>query len=222
MTDRGRSSGGLRTIFSFFLGLMLTAFIGVGVYTFHPPPEQFESQIRDLTQREQAIRDSRTNNELTTEDRNQIEEIGRQRSELCDAAEEALKLWGRSTSIILIVFATLAMVVSLVRADQLPVISNGLLLGGVFSMLYGIGWVIATDTSITRFLVMTAALVITLGLGYVRFVRRGKSSTTSTDSGILESAGLADIEYRVQDLEGRMNEAAHALGKGPDGQVRKG
>jgi hypothetical protein len=94
------------------------------------------------------------------------------------------------------------------------VISNGLLLGGVFSMLYGIGWIIATDTSITRFLVMTAALLITLGLGFVRFVRRGKSSQAS-----IENTGLSDIERRVQDLEGRMSAAAQVLGRkseGPD------
>ena len=43
MKDPGRSTG-LRTIFSFFLGLMLTAFAGVGVYTFYPPPEEFTNQ----------------------------------------------------------------------------------------------------------------------------------------------------------------------------------
>ena len=143
---------------------MLTAFVGVGVYTFHPPPEEFNTQIRDLNRHEQAIRNTRPPNELTSVDRDQIQEINRQRNELRDAEAEARKPWGRSTSVILIVFATLAMGVSLVRADQLPVISNGLLLGGVFTMLYGVGWVLTTDTSITRFLVMSVALVITLGL----------------------------------------------------------
>jgi len=211
MADIGRS-GGLRTIFSFFLGLMLTAFAGVGVYTFHPPPEQFQAEIRNLNRREQAIRNARPHNELTTEDRNQIQEINRHRTELMDAEAEARKPWGRSTSVILIMFATLAMVVSLVRADQLPVISNGLLLGGVFTMLYGVGWIVATDTAITRFLVMSVALVITLGLGYVRFVRRGTIAPVTVGLGVAEGEGLADIERRVRDLEERMNEAAHALG----------
>jgi FtsH-binding integral membrane protein len=204
--------GALRTIFSFFLGLMLTAFVGVGVHTFHPPPEQFDGQIRDLTRREEEIRNSRPPNELTTEDRAQIQEINRQRNELIDAAAEARKPWGRSTSVILTVFATLAMAVSLVRADQLPVISNGLMLGGVFTMLYGVGWIIATDTSITRFLVMTGAVVITLGLGYVRFVRRGTTPPATAGSPIREGEGFVDIERRIRDLEERMNEAAHALG----------
>jgi hypothetical protein len=209
-----KPDAGLRIIFSFFLGLMLTAFIGVGVYTFHAPPEQFEHQIRDLSRREQAIRLSGPANELTAAERDQIQDIDRQRSELVDAAAEARKPWVRSTSVVLIVLATLAMAISLVRADQLPVISNGLLLGGVFTMLYGVGWIVATDSSITRFLVMSAALVITLGLGYTRFVRRDKTPPTAPDSriaGVAEDVGLANIERRVQDLEGRMNRAASAL-----------
>jgi hypothetical protein len=210
---------GLRTIFSFFLGLMLTAFVGVGVYTFHGPPEKFQAQIRDLARREGAIRNSRPASELTVADQNQIQELDRQRSELVDAAAEAHKPWGRSTSIILIVFATLAMAVSLVRADQLPVISNGLLLGGLFTMLYGVGWIVATDTSVARFFVMTAALAITLALGYVRFVRRGASSIAPGTT-IPESEGIAHMERRVRELEERMNNAARALRPDGDGSSR--
>jgi hypothetical protein len=205
-------SDGLRRIFSFFLGLMLAAFVGVGVYTFHSPPEQFDSQIRDLARREQAIRNSRPPNELEASDRDQIQEINRQRNDLMDAAEKARRPWARSTSIILMVFATLTMAVSLVRADQLPVISNGLLLGGVFTMLYGVGWIVTSDTSITGFLVITAALVITLGLGYLRFVRRSATSPATAGSGIQDGEGFAGVERRVRVLEERMNEAAHALG----------
>lgn len=205
-------SDGLRTIFSFFLGLMLTVFVGVGVYTFHPPPETFDNQIRDLAAREEAIRDSRPPDELSASDREEIQDINHRRSELREASEDARVPWGRSTSIILIVFATLTMAVSLVRADQLPVISNGLLLGGVFTMIYGVGWIAVTDTSMARFLVITAALAITLGLGYVRFVRRGTSAPTTAGSGIPQGDGLADIEHRVRRLEERMNDAAQAMG----------
>jgi hypothetical protein len=214
MTDAKRDTG-LRTIFSFFLGLMLTAFIGVGVYTFHPPPDKLDNQIRDISRREQALRAGRPSGELTATDRDQIQSMDRERNKLVDAAAEARKPWGRGTSAILIVFATLAMAISLVRADQLPVISNGLLLGGLFTMLYGVGWIVATDTSITRFWVMTAALVITLGLGYARFVRRSAASPVAPESPMAEREGLAQIEQRVKNLEARMNDAAHALGREP-------
>ena len=215
MPDLGRSSA-LQTIFSFFLGLMVTAFVGVGVYTFHPSPEkEFSLQIQDLKRQEQAIRNSRSEDELTPADRNQIQTLTDERNELTDAAQTTREAWGRSTSIILIVFATLAMAISLVRADRLPVITNGLLLGGVFSMLYGVGWIIATDTSVARFFVMTVALAITLALGYVRFVRRA-ASVMSSESTRTAGAGPGDIERRVRELEGRMNEAASALGRKSD------
>jgi len=205
-------SGGLRTIFSFFLGLMVTAFVGVGVYTFHRPPQEFETRMRDLDRREQAIRTLRAPNELTAADRDQLQDIRIKRNEVMEAGQAAREVWGRSTSIILVALATLAMAISLVRADQLPVVSNGLLLGGVFTMLYGVGWIIATDTSIIRFLVMTVALVITLALGYVRFVRRKAIAPATVASGFGEAEGLAALERRVRELEQRMNDAATALG----------
>jgi hypothetical protein len=212
MKDPGRSTG-LRTIFSFFLGLMLTAFAGVGVYTFYPPPDEFNTQIRELNRREEMIRDSRPADQLTEEDRVQIREVNEERYALQDALREAQRPWGRTTSIILMVTATLAMAVSLIRADQLPVISNGLLLGGVFTMLYGVGWIIATDVSKARFVVMTIALGITLILGYVRFVRIGKTAVGKGDAAAPDAEGLADIELRLRALEERMQEAARALGQ---------
>ena len=213
MADSGRSVG-LRTIFSLFLGLMFTAFAGVGVYTFYPPSEEFSTQIRDLNRREEIIRDSRPADQLTDEDRAQIQELNLQRYALQDAREEAEKPWGRNTSIILMVTATLAMAVSLVRASQLPVISNGLLLGGVFTMLYAVGWIIATDSSIARFVVMAVALLITLALGYIRFVQGGKAAAGGADATMPDADGLAKIELRLRDLEERMSEAGRALTQG--------
>lgn len=209
MPDPRRDTG-LRTIFSFFLGLMLTAFVGVGVYTFHGPPQQHEAQIRDLNRQQAALRSAKAGAALTPAEQAQIQEMESRRTALADSASEARKPWGRSTSMILIVFATLIMAVSLVRADELPVITNGLLLGGLFTMLYGVGWILSTDTSVTRFLVMTAALLITLSLGYARFVRRRAAATApSVDTGGGED--LDAIEARLRNLEERMNDAARAL-----------
>jgi len=211
MADVSRS-GGLQTIFSFFMGLMVTAFVGVGVYTFYPSPEKdLNRRIQDLSRREEGVRNSRPADEMTTEDREQIQEINTKRDELSDAAQKAREAWGRITSIILVVFATLVMAVSLIRADHLPVISNGLLLGGLFTMVYGVGWIVATDTSVARFAVMTVALLTTLALGYTRFVRRRTMTASADGAGGPSGEGLADIEQRVRDLERRLNEASDAL-----------
>jgi hypothetical protein len=206
MVSADRSSG-LHTIFSFFLGLMVTAFVGVGVYTFHPPDKEPQRQMQELSRREQAIRNSKPANDLTAEDRAQIQALTDQRDQLADASQVGFEMWARSTSIILITLATLAMAVSLIRADQLPVISNGLLLGGVFTMVYGVGWVVAAGSSVTRFVVMTVAFLITLALGYVRFVRGRAAAAAPVGGGAIP----ADIERRLRELEERMDGAAVAL-----------
>ena len=80
-------------------------------------------------------------------------------------------------------------------------------------MLYGIGWIAFSGTSIIRFLVITTALMITLMLGYVRFVRKGKMSPTTEGEQTKKVDNLEGIERRIRDLEVRMNDAAKALRK---------
>jgi hypothetical protein len=212
IAERG---SGLQIIFSFFLGLMVTTFIGVGVYTFHPPNEALEVQMEEVNRREREVR---TPVEPTAEESARLQEIEAERIALFDAQRVAREEWGRSTSIILIILATLVMAVSLVRADQLPVISNGLLLGGVFTMVSGVGWIVATDTSVTRFVAVSVAFAITLGLGYARFVRRQEDPRTATAGGPSLSAGsggdpeLAGLEERVRSLEARLEAAASVFG----------
>src|SRR5262245_37035902 len=119
-------STGLQTIFGIFLGLMVTAFVGVGVYTFYEPPEvQFRDRIVALDRQEQTLRNAKAQDALTPEDRAAIQRVVDERNALSDQSLMAHRRWGRRTSIILIAFATLAMAISLVRAEQLPVLSNG-------------------------------------------------------------------------------------------------
>jgi hypothetical protein len=212
-----RGTGGLQIIFSFFLGLMVTAFVGVGVYTFHPPDKVLERQLLELDREEQAMGVGRASDELTEEDRARMQELMDARNAAIDANQDSRDAWGRSTSMILITFATLVMVVSLVRSDQLPVISNGLLLGGVFTMVYGVGWIVVSDTSLTRFLVLTAALTITLALGFVRFAMPHGAPGSRAEHGPppVDNAGenrTGELEARLRALETRMEEAAAALG----------
>jgi hypothetical protein len=207
-----RSGTGLQTLFAIFLGLMVTAFVGVGVYTFYPSPgAQFRGRIVSLGREQQAIRNSQPENALTPADRAQVQKIADEQNKVQDASRASTEAWGGRTSIILVALATLAMAISLVAAAQLPVISNGLLMGGVFTMLYGVGWVIASGTSTTRFIVMTFALVITLALGYMRFVRRRAPAEARTGIATAPVGEFVDLEQRVRTLEERMVQAATAL-----------
>ncbi len=127
-----------------------------------------------------------------------------------DTFRLANEAWARTTSIILIVLATLAMTASLMRTEQLPVISNGLLLGGVFTMAYGVGWGIFSGSTVMRFVVITVALILTLGLGYTRFVRQRVFLQPSKE-GSVTTHGLVDLEQRVRALEDQIDEAARVF-----------
>jgi uncharacterized protein HemX len=192
---------------------MVTAFVGVGTYTFYPGPfDEYNERIEAMNREREAISNSKADADLTPEDRSRIQAVQDRINTEQDALQAAVSTWGRVTSIILVVFATFAMAISLIKAGQLPVISNGLLLGGVFTMLYGVGWIVFSDTSAMRFVVMTVALAITLGLGYVRFVK-GRAAAEATGSPVaLTGEGVAELEQRVRDLERRLDEAASALG----------
>jgi type VI protein secretion system component VasK len=211
-----RQSAGLQIIFSIFLGLMVTAFVGVGVYTFYPTPEPaLSKRIQELDRQQQQIQNFKSETALTTEDRARLQAIQDELNKTQDAMQASMEVWGRNTSIILITFATIVMVLSLIRPEELPVISNGLLLGGVFTMIYGVGWIVATGTSLARFIVMAVALVITLALGYVRFVRGHKVKAAPAEMGAEAGVAVAGLEDRVVALERRMDDAASALGHKP-------
>ena len=73
---RDAPSGGLQIIFSIFLGLMITAFVGVGVYTFYPPLDSpYDIQIRDLSRQQQALTNSKAPDTLTTADRERLQAL---------------------------------------------------------------------------------------------------------------------------------------------------
>jgi len=224
MSQPDKQRGALQIIFSFFLGLMVTAFIGVGVYTFYPPPEQrYQDQLQQLYRQQEDVQNFREPSSVTAAERAKLRGIQDEIRKLEDAQQAAREVWGRNTSIILIAFATLVMCISLIMSDHLKVISNGLLLGGLFTMLYGTGWIIATGTSQARFFVMTAALAITLALGWVRFVRErreGPAASTQPLPAVAEDAPpppLAALSKRVDELE-RRNAALAAVLAGENGE----
>ncbi len=216
MVGPQRQRGALQIIFAFFLGLMVTAFLGIGVYTFYPEPAEvdaLEERANDLRREQGEFRSVRSDGELTAEQRERVDALEREIEQVYEERQQRSAAWARTTSIILVLLSTLAMGVSLIRADQLPVISNGLLLGGVFTMLYGTGWTIAAGESVLRFWVIAFALAVTLALGYVRFVRGHESQPAAPTQA---SPQLAELAQRIEELERRLQRASDSLGGDED------
>jgi hypothetical protein len=230
MATIDRQHYALQTIFSFFLGLMVLAFIGVGVNTFYPSPaEKYSKQTREVSRRQEALNRKAAPGSFTTTEQAQLDSLTAAQNEIFDRQQAEIKDWARVTSIILVLFATLALIVSLVLSEQLRVISNGLLLGGLFTMIYGVGWVIFSGNSVARFWVISFALIVAIGLGYMKFVRGRRQKGAAAGEGIAFAAGeaaggraasrtapdraelIASLVMRVEALEGRADAAAAAL-----------
>jgi len=215
---RDRQRDALQTIFSFFVGLMVLAFIGVGVNTFYESPAQTQSEKEQaLFRQQEAINRKGDPSALSASDRAKYDDLQKQIDALQKANQAKMEVWARNTSIVLVVFATLVMGVSLIRSEQLKVLSNGLLLGGLFTMLYGTGWVVFSGSSWARFLVVLFALIVTIGLGYLKFVRGRKPEASAAGGEAPSEAAIGSLEARVATLESRQAAAASALmtGAGP-------
>lgn len=202
----------LMAIYAVFLGGVITAFSAVGLFTFYPTPTAGQSQIEQLDQREAAIysgcKDAACT--LTADDRAEARAIELEREELWRVQRAAEEQWSRTSGIIMISIATLLLALSLIRWDRAIVISNGLLLGGLFTMVFGIGLTLAGGESVSRFVVLTIALGITVALGYLRFARSSKVAGSEAPPASTSSVDAA-LAVRVDAIEDRLQSMSRAL-----------
>ena len=81
------------------------------------------------------------------------------------------QVYNRNVSIIAIVGSVILVVASLTLFKALPVIADGLLLGGVLTLLYSVIRGFETEGNMFRFIVVSIGLFISLALGYVKFIK---------------------------------------------------
>lgn len=144
----------IRYIYTFFVGLILAIFIGLGVAVFYEAPKAPESP--NFYGSELTVREKEQQKAFDVEQR---------------AWEKERQEYNRNASIIVLSCAIVILIISLLFSEKLGVIADGLLLGGIFTLLYGIGLGMATDNNQYRFAVAAVGLAITLVLGYVKFSR---------------------------------------------------
>jgi len=203
----------LQTLYALFLGGIITAFLVVGLNTFYGQPTEYTDRIAALDQRESEIYQCKetggTDCPATAQEQAELADITREREELWALQDQQRAAWARNAGLALVAMATVLLALSLIRWDRAIVISNGLLLGGLFTMAGGIGLVIAGGEGLARFLVMGLALALTVGLGYLRFARRPAGATPTAGTPAADTSGL---ERRVAGLEATLDDLRRALG----------
>lgn len=146
----------IRYIYTFFVALFLAAFVGIGIAVFYPEPKAPDAPIL-YGKEEPTAQDIAAEKAFAVQQR---------------AYDKKMFTYNRNVSLIVMACAVVILVISLMLTAQLGILADGLLLGGIFTLLYGIGRGMFTDSNKYRFLVAAIGLAITLGLGYIKFTRR--------------------------------------------------
>lgn len=155
----------LKTIYIFLIGIFLTVFVGVGIVTFYPEPKYPETP--------KTIKYEYLNN-----DKEKISEEAIAEMEKYDAInleyQKNLKIYNRNVSIIALTASIIIVTISLTIFKNVVVITDGLLLGGVLTLIYSVIRGFGSDDNIFRFVVVSMGLVTSLLLGYIKFIQPQK------------------------------------------------
>lgn len=149
----------LRFFYTLFLGLLVVAFVGFGIAAFYSAPKypQYPATL--------AVRslDSSTQSAQLVKEQEEYDKK-------LNAFSEENKVYNRNVSIISIISAILILFISIVFARFIFLLSDGLLLGGVFTLIYGIIRGFESGDDKFRFIVVSVGLLIALILGFIKFI----------------------------------------------------
>lgn len=152
----------IRFIYTLFIGVFLALFVGVGISAFYPAPKYPEMPV--------AIKYE----PMPATGAKESEEIITQRKTF-DVQEKAYRkksqLYERNVSMIAISAAVFFVAISLTLLKRIHLIADGILLGGVLTLLYGTIRGFSTEDTRFLFIVVSIGLAISLLLGYIKFIK---------------------------------------------------
>lgn len=152
----------IRIIYTFLVGLFLAIFVGVGISAFYKGPTYPEmpailkyctTELKDVKQYSQF----------------------KIQAESFDKAEKAFMVqsqsYNRNVAVIAITAAIILVIVSLTFLKKILLIADGILLGGVFTLMYSVIRGFEAQDTMFQFFVVSVGLFISLILGYVKFIQ---------------------------------------------------
>ena len=81
-------------------------------------------------------------------------------------------------SVLLMTAVVIMVSIGLYLGSSMEIIANGLLLGSFFTLIYSVVVSFSNDDKIIRFAVISAAVVIILVVGYIKFIRENGGEST--------------------------------------------
>lgn len=147
----------LKVLYSIAIALLVVAFVGFGISAFYPAPEYPELPTElEYVGKNQTDRQT----QVIAEQRQKEETYQKEFSD-----------YNQVVSSISIGVAVLLLVGSILWLSSLDVIGDGVTLGAVFTLFYGLIRAFMTESEVFRFIAVGVGLVVVITLVYLRFVR---------------------------------------------------
>jgi hypothetical protein len=150
----------LKFVYSFFLGILLAVFVGMGVATFYAAPKYPEYP--------KALSSAQGDPSKYTPDQKQLDETYQKQNE---AYSKRSQDYNRNVAMIVLGVAVVLMALGLALETRAGVLADGLLLGGTFTLIYSIGRSFAGQDPKYSFAVVSVGLLATVVVGYFKFIK---------------------------------------------------
>ena len=160
MTNENKA---IRTLYTLFLGVMIVLFIGFGINTFYSQPSAPEYPAYTQTYEDST-------KQIDEQNRIQKEYETKQK-----AYEKKNASYSRNVAIITLVASVGLVYVSVAQAKKLGILSDGVMFGGLFTLIYAIIRSVATNNKQFIFIAVSVSLAIVIYLGIHRFVKPDKA-----------------------------------------------
>ena len=153
----------LKTLYALAIALLVVAFVGFGISAFYPEPEPPDYPPEsEFVGPEQPTEEEKR---LMAEHREEEEAFRKRTSD-----------YNRVVASVSVGLAVVLLVGSLLWISGVPVIGDGVTLGAVFTLFYGLVRALMTEDERFRFVAVAAGLVVVLAFVYWRFIRSGEGS----------------------------------------------
>lgn len=150
----------IRVIYTLFLGIVIALFVGIGAETLYQSPKYPEYPNLEYNQ----------NGELSKEDKaakNTYNKEFKKYEDKSEAYQRNISAVTMATSVALLTF-------SLLLTKKIKIIADGVMFAGLFTLIYALGRALFAGNKTYTLSVAAVAVLITLLLGYQRFVRGEK------------------------------------------------
>lgn len=157
-----RSEMTLKLLYTLLIGIFVAVFVGVGIAAFYPALKYPEPPVSMKYGYSEPEKDGQISDETKIE----MERYDQEQKDF----QIKSQTYNRNVSILALVFSIVIVVISLTLFKKIYLIADGLLLGGVLTLLYSVIRGFGSDDNMFRFIVVSAGLIISLFLGYVKFI----------------------------------------------------